>query len=163
MTNNDFNKISEAALAQLKQKEKYIELCKNIWDYDNSKELIKSEILTILKEKELDFKISGTERLIYKDFDFHGLFSRFMISYRYGMIDSSYRFYGEKIDRPVSFSFRQIIKSVIGDFDDYQYKNPIVKNVEEFKYVLNEILKIHDNLVQIFNIEIGKYYEINKN
>ena len=155
MTNIEFNTISETVLIQLHQKEKYVEICKNIWDYDNSKELVKSEIISILKEKELNFKISATEKIIYKDFDFHGLCSRFMISYRYGMIDSSYRFFGENIDRPISFSFRQIVKTVIRDIDDYECMNPIVKNVEEFKYVLDEILKIHEDIVNIFKIELG--------
>lgn len=121
MTYIEFNKISETVLTQVKQKEKYVEICKNIWDYDNSKELVKSEIISILKEKDLNFKISATEKIIYKDFNFQGLFSRFMISYRYGMIDSSYSFFGENIDRPISFSFRQIVKTVIRDIDDYEY------------------------------------------
>ena len=44
---------------------------------------------------------------------------------------------------------------MIRDIDDYECMNPIVKNVEEFKYVLDEILKIHEDIVNIFKIELG--------
>jgi abortive infection bacteriophage resistance protein len=51
MTYIEFNEISEY-YHQVKQKEKYVEICK-IFSYDNSKELVKSEIISILKEKNL--------------------------------------------------------------------------------------------------------------
>lgn len=161
MTENDFQIIYDLALNSLENKSEYVQLCEDSWDYDNCKGLKKSEALAIKNELKFDYKLADAEKMFYKDYYFGNIHLRFMIPYGHGMIDCSYRIFSPIKDNSIpSFSFRRIVQSVTGDFENYEKTFPMNTSVEEYKENLKFILKLNKSISRIFDKEFSKLNDI---
>jgi hypothetical protein len=155
MTEKDFQQICETILTRLDKKIEYAELCEKFWTSNNRKGLIKDEAKEIKKELNLDFKLAGTDRMFYKDYFWGNIQLRFMIPYGHGMIDCSYRVFSPMSDNSIpSFSYRQIVRSVTGEFDNYERTFPTNTNIEQYKEILKFILELNNKIIQLFEDEI---------
>ena len=156
MTIKTFNILCDKVLLNLKYKSEYKKLCKDLSDYDNHKNIIKKEALRIKKELKLDFNVAGSDKMFYKDYYFGDLQLRFMTSYGYGMIGSSYRvFKGMKDNSIPSFSYRKISESNKRHEEDYIMTYPIITNIEQYKTVLKLVLKINEDFIRLFAKEMS--------
>ena len=153
MKKNEFEQLCISILSRLQNKKAYVELCKDTWDYENCKGLIKKEAQEVKKEFDLDFKLAGTERMFYKDYNFPNLELRFMIPYGHGMIDSSYRGFSESEKTFLDFSLRRVVKSVTGDFENPEFTFPMNTNLSEFKESLKFILDLNKEIIEIIENE----------
>ncbi|MCD8438388.1 hypothetical protein LNI90_11505 [Tenacibaculum dicentrarchi] len=153
MKKKEFEQLCVSILRRLHNKKAYVELCKNTWNFENCKGLIKKEAKEVKKEFDLDFKLAGTERMFYKDYNFPNLKLRFMIPYGCGMIDSSYRGFSESENTLLDFSLRRVVKSVTGDIENPEFTFPMSTNLSEFKESLKFILNVNEEIIEIIENE----------
>jgi len=162
MTEKDFKKICENVLSRLNHKSEYSKLCKDLSDFDNRKSLIKDNALEIIKEFELDFKISGSDKMFYKDYFFGDFQLRFMIPYGHGMVDCAYRVFRGMTDNSIPhFSYRSISECNKRHEDDYIMTFPIITSIEEYKTTLKLILQINEDFIKLFADELSNNQNIN--
>ena len=158
MTGLDFKQICDSILNKLENKAEYVQLCKNSWDFDNRKGLKKNEALEIKNQLELDFKLAGVERMFYKDYYFGNIQLRFMVPYGHGMIDCSYRVFSPMSDNSIpSFSYRQIVQSITGDFENNEQTFPMNTSTEEYKEILKFILRLNEKITKLFDHEFSEF------
>ena len=157
MIEKEFHQLCNSIIQGINNKEEYVQLCKDSWDFDNCKGLKKTEAQEIKKDFGLDFKLAGTERMFYKDYHFDDLQLRFMIPYGHGMMDCSYRVFKGMTDNSIpSFSYREIVKSVTGEYDNHEYTFPMNTNADEFQKQLRVILNMNEQILKIISVETEK-------
>ena len=157
MTEKEFQQICNGIILGINHKDEYVQLCKDSWDFDRCKGLRKAEAQEIKKAFGLDFKIAGTDKMFYKDYHFAELQLRFMIPYGHGMMDCSYRVFKGMTDHSIpSFSYREIVHSVTGEYDDPEYTFPMFTNADEFQKLLTVILSMNEEILRIIGVEMVK-------
>ena len=148
MTGDELQNILDEVTKELTNKNEYADLCKEMWNYDTPKRLIKKEAEQIKRELQLDFIVSGNEGLFYKDYII-GIFQiRFFIPYKHGMIDSFYRaFKGHSDNSFPTLTFREIVQQVRDVKVDPTFSFPIIGDMNDFKKALTLILDINNAII----------------
>ncbi|MFZ6013964.1 MAG: hypothetical protein ACOYXT_26730 [Bacteroidota bacterium] len=148
MIGEELQDILNRLAVELDNKKEYANLCKEIWNYDVPKRIVKKEAEQIRNELQLDFEISGNEGLFYKDYFIGGIQIRFIIPYKYGMIDPFYRaFKGLSDNSFPTLTFREIVQQVRDVKSDPTFSFPIIGDIEDFKKVLTMLLEIDSTMI----------------
>ena len=151
MTGEELQNLFNGLISELTNKNEYADMCKDIWNYDAPKKIIKKEAEQIKKEFQLDFEISGNEGLFYKDYFIGGFQLRFIIVYKHGMIDPFYSVFKGLSDNSFpALTFREIVQQVRDVKGDPTFSFPIIGNIEDFKKVLALVIQINNTMIDNF-------------
>lgn len=94
LTEKEIYTVFELVSEKLSLKAKYAKVCKLQSDLDNCKGITKLQAKELKLKHNIDFKLSGKDRMFYKDYEIGKITIRLMVPYGHGMIDSSYRVFG---------------------------------------------------------------------
>ncbi len=146
--------LTDAVIRSLKSSnftDRYIELCNNFTKYDNSYNLKLKEIRTILEDLKIDFKISGTENCFFRDYTFDNYTYRFLISYKYGFIDTMFTYWNDDGTINVRGGLKKFCEMVDPSFGQkVKYKFPIATSIQEGRAIIDAIVKLHNDYINCY-------------
>lgn len=130
---------------------RYINLCKKFSNFDDAISPKKNEILKLLKKHELDLVYSRADSIFYEDFDIGQYEFRFLLTYKYGIIGSTYMI----SDKEKSI-FRKNLANITSEIDDsfeelFEYRYPMSTSFEDLEEILDEIFTIYKSFKKKFN------------
>ena len=161
MTEKEIHKVFESITDKLCLKSKYAEVCKLQSDFDNCKGITKSQAKELKSKHNIDFKLSGKDRMFYQDYEIGKITIRLMVPYGHGMIDSSYRVFGGMTDNTFpSFSYRRLAESNKVKNDDHILTFPTNTSLEEFENILLLISDINEEIIKILKSELEENNEL---
>lgn len=161
MTEKEIYKAFESISEKLSLKSKYAEVCKLQSDFDNCMGLTKSQAKELKLKHNIEFKLSGKDRMFYQDYEIGKIIIRLMVPYGHGMIDSSYRVFGGMSDNTFpTFSYRRLVESNKVKNDDYILTFPTNTSLEEFENTFLLILDINKEILKILKSELKESNEL---
>lgn len=135
--------------------QRFIRLCNSYSDYDNRKNIVKSEIQELLKSWDIEFKLTASENCFYKDYKFGEIHFRFLVEYKHGFIDPKYNFWNDSLEIQILGAFQTYCEFVDPSFNEkVDYRFPISTSKEEAQTILSEIIKMHRAFLDALNTRI---------
>lgn len=129
---------------------RYVDLCNNFSDFENSKTPNKNEVLNILNKNNIDLKYSKQDKIFYENIKINEDNYRFYISVNYGIIASVYMIWNE--DKTILNNNSYEISEKIDDeiLEKIKHRFPIATSEKDLEEILEEILDIYKGFKREF-------------
>ena len=158
MNNLTIKKIIKLSLEEISFEEQYTLLCKKYNDFENSQNVKSSDVKNILVEMGFLMKSSAKESLFYRDYQFKDFCLRFILSYKYGIIDCSDLYWNEDNSIRIYGGFSSYIEELNSEVKNIlKYLSPISTNDKDLKNIILKMISIHISFLYLFSSKIEKY------
>ena len=150
--NNFMQELILGILQEIELDKEYAKLCERYCDFDNSANLNKKEVGTIIKSFDSDFKYITRDRTFLKETAFEEYTVRFFIGFKSGIIDFGYLVWKEGDNNNFYKGDLYVLsKKVDVEFEErVKYNRPIATSLDDFKEILSKYFELFESFKQRF-------------